>query len=569
MKQLTKRLAILLLAIVMMLAVTACGGSGETAADNGTGTEGTDQSGDVGAEGTEQSGESAGPATAAEGEKIINIGVTDSLGGVNPFAIDQTEINKYALDLMFLPLMELDKDLNFQGMLADSITTEDNINFIVHVDDKATWSDGTPVTAYDVEYSVMRYSSPIVANTTLLLYAFEGTDDETGFLEEGADSMAGLTVLDDKTIQFTSKYPMALTTFQNSYARYLHVLPKHIIEKFSESELASNDWFNHPDVINGPYFMTGYDTDHYISYSANTNYWKGAPKIDKLNIRIVDGSQIYAGLQSGEIDITQHTMTAIPQEDYESIEALNNVKVVYGSPVTNQSAFIQTANIPDARVRQALVYAIDRQQLVDQLLKGHGEVVDGFLSSASPFFDATVEPMEYNPEKAKELLAEAGWDGSQTLRFYVNSGDNTFINGVQVIAAQWAAVGINAEITTVDLATLMTVAGTTDYDIMAVQYTYAPVDPYPDVSWLLGGEGSWTGYYNDEVAAALDGTQQTSNVSEIKDFYSVVNRKMQEDAAMFSVYVISAQGAVSNRVSGAEPSVYGFFNDVHNWDVTE
>ena len=569
MKQLTKRLAILLLAIVMMLAVTACGGSGETAADNGTGTEGTDQSGDVGAEGTEQSGESAGPATAAEGEKIINIGVTDSLGGVNPFAIDQTEINKYALDLMFLPLMELDKDLNFQGMLADSITTEDNINFIVHVDDKATWSDGTPVTAYDVEYSVMRYASPIVANTTLLLYAFEGTDDETGFLEEGADSMAGLTVLDDKTIQFTSKYPMALTTFQNSYARYLHVLPKHIIEKFSESELASNDWFNHPDVINGPYFMTGYDTDHYISYSANTNYWKGAPKIDKLNIRIVDGSQIYAGLQSGEIDITQHTMTAIPQEDYESIEALNNVKVVYGSPVTNQSAFIQTANIPDARVRQALVYAIDRQQLVDQLLKGHGEVVDGFLSSASPFFDASVEPMEYNPEKAKELLAEAGWDGSQTLRFYVNSGDNTFINGVQVIAAQWAAVGINAEITTVDLATLMTVAGTTDYDIMAVQYTYAPVDPYPDVSWLLGGEGSWTGYYNDEVAAALDGTQQTSNVSEIKDFYSVVNRKMQEDAAMFSVYVISAQGAVSNRVSGAEPSVYGFFNDVHNWDVTE
>ncbi len=569
MKQLTKRLAVLLLAIVMMLAVTACGGGGETAADNGAGTEGTDQSGDMGAEGAEQSGESAGPATAAEGEKIINIGVTDSLGGVNPFAIDQTEINKYALDLMFLPLMELDKDLNFQGMLADSITTEDNVNFIVHVDDKATWSDGTPVTAYDVEYSVMRYASPIVANTTLLLYAFEGTDDETGFLEEGADSMAGLTVLDDKTIQFTSKYPMALTTFQNSYARYLHVLPKHIIEKFSESELTSNDWFNHPDVINGPYFMTGYDADHYISYSANTNYWKGAPKIDKLNIRIVDGSQIYAGLQSGEIDITQHTMTAIPQEDYESIEALNNVKVVYGSPVTNQSAFIQTANIPDARVRQALVYAIDRQQLVDQLLKGHGEVVDGFLSSASPFFDASVEPMEYNPEKAKELLAEAGWDGSQTLRFYVNSGDNTFVNGAQVIAAQWAAVGINAEITTVDLATLMTVAGTTDYDIMAVQYTYAPVDPYPDVSWLLGGEGSWTGYYNDEVAAALDGTQQTSNVSEIKDFYSVVNRKMQEDAAMFSVYVISAQGAVSNRVSGAEPSVYGFFNDVHNWDVTE
>ena len=562
MKKMIRTMAGLLLAAVMVSGLTACGSTDNRNADasggNGTGE------GEI----VDQYAEGEGPAVAQEGEKIINIGVTDSLGGVNPFAVDQTEINKHAIDLMFLPLMELDKDLNFQGMLADSITTEDNIHFTVHVDDEAVWSDGTPVTAYDVEYSVLRYASPVVGNTSLLLYAFEGTDDATGFVEEGADSMAGLTVLDDKTIQFTAKNPMALTTFQNSYGRYLHVLPKHIIEKFGESELTTNNWFNQPDVISGPYFLTGYDPNHYISYRANTEYWKGAPKIDKLNIKIVDGSQIYAGLQSGEIDITQHTMTAIPQEDYESIETLENVKVIYGSPVTNQSAFIQTANIPDARVRQALVYAIDRQQLVEQLLKGHGEVVDGFLSSASPFYDAMLEPLEYNPEKAKELLEEAGWDSSKVLRFYVNSGDNTFVNGVQVIAAQWAAAGINAEITTVDLATLMSVAGTTDYDIMAVQYTYAPVDPYPDVSWLLGGEGSWTGYADDQVSEALGKTQQTSNMEEIKDLYAAVDRKMQEDVPMFSVYVISAQGAVNNRVTGAEPSVYGFLNNVHNWDVT-
>lgn len=562
MKKITTKVMSLLLALVMVASVTACGAA---STEEGTTTEDAA----VTEEGTEESTEGAGPATAAEGEKIINVGVTDSLGGVNPFAIDQTEINKYAIDLMFLPLMELDKDLNFQAMLADSITTEDNINFVVHVDDAATWSDGTPVTADDVAYSVLRLASPIVNNTTLMLYAFEGTDDATGFVEEGATSMSGVQVLDDKTVQFTSKYPMALTTFQNTYARYIHVMPKHVIEQFAEDELTTAEWFNKPDVISGPFFLTDYDNDHYISYTANKDYWKGAPKIDKLNIKIVDGSQIYSGLQSGEIDITQHTMTAIPQEDYESIEALENVSVVYGSPVTNQSAFIQTANIPDARVRQALVYAIDRQQLVDQLLKGHGEVVDGFLSSASPFYDDSITPIEYNPEKAKELLEEAGWDGSQTLRFYVNSGDNTFVNGVQVMVAQWAAVGINVEVTTVDLATLMSVAGTTDYDIMAVQYTYAPVDPYPDVTWLLGGEGSWTGYSNDEVNTALAGTQETSDVAEIKDLYSIVDKKMQEDVAMFSVYIISAQGAVNNRVTGAQPSVYGFFNDVQNWDVTE
>ncbi|MDO4323155.1 MAG: ABC transporter substrate-binding protein [Lachnospiraceae bacterium] len=510
-------------------------------------------------------------AAAAEGdgaEKIVNVGVTDSLGGVNPLAIDQTEINKYAVGLEFLPLVELDPELNFEGKLADSVTTEDNLNFTVHINDEATWSDGTPVTAEDVEFTVLRLASPVINNATMMLYAFEGVGDD-GFVEEGATGIDGIKVIDEKTIQFTSKAPMALTTFENTYGRYLHTLPKHVLGEYDESELVTLDWFNHPDVVSGPYILQDYDTDHYISYAANENYWNGAPKIDKLNIKIVEGSQIYAGLQSGEIDITHHTMTAIPQEDYESIESLDNVEVVYGLPITNQSAFIQTANIPDARVRQAMLYAIDRNQLVEQLLKGHGEVVDGFLSSASPFYDESIEPVSYDPEKAKELLDEAGWDGSQTLRFYVNSGDSTFVNGAQVLVAQWAAVGINVEVQTVDLATLMTIAGSTDYDIMAVQYTYAPVDPYPDVDWLLNGEGSWTGYISDEIKDALANTQQTSEIDEIRDLYSIVDKKVQEDVPMFSVYIISAQGAVSNRLTGAQPSAYGFFNDVQNWDIAE
>lgn len=558
---------VLVLALAFTMAGCGSGGQGdagtETKNENEVSQEGTAAGSDSGAE-EKAPAESA----ASEGGKIVNVGVTDSLGGVNPFVIDQTEINKYAIGLMFLPLVELDKDLNFQNMLADSITTEDNLNFIVHIDDAATWSDGTPVTAEDVEYTVRRLASPVVNNTTLMLYAFEGVGDE-GFVEEGAESVEGIQVIDDKTVQFTSKYPMALTTFENTYARYLHTMPKHVIEKFSEQELATTEWFNRPDVVSGPFFLTEYDNNHYISYEANKDYWKGAPKIDKLNIRIVDASQIYAGLQSGEIDITHHTMTAIPQEDFESIEALENVKTVYGAPITNQSAFIQTANIPDVRVRQALLYAIDREQLVEQLLKGHGEVVDGFVSSASPFYDENLTPISYDPEKAKSLLEEAGWDGSQTLRFYVNSGDNTFVNGAQVLVAQWAAVGIKVEVQTVDLATLMTVAGSTDYDIMAVQYTYAPVDPYPDVDWLLSGEGSWTGYSNEEISTALAGTQQTSDISEIRDLYSIVDKKVQEDVPMFSVYIISAQGAVSSRLSGAEPSAYGFFNDVQNWEVVE
>ncbi len=549
------RILSLLLAGVMALGLTACGASNAGAAADETGSAAV-------------STESASSDTAASGEKIINVGVTNTIGSLNPLLLNGGEINKYATGLMFLPWMELDADLNFEGMLADSITTEDNKNFIVHIDDAATWSDGTPVTADDVVYTALRLASPVIGNTAMMYYVFEGVGDD-GFVEEGAESIDGIQKVDDKTVQFTTKEEMPITTFENSYARYLLTLPKHVIEQYSEEELSTAEWFNHPDVVSGPFIVTDFDVDHYISYEANKDYWKGEPKIDKLNIKIVDGSQLYAGLQSGEIDITQQTMSDIPQEDYESVEALDNVDVVYGSPVTNQSVFIQTKNVPDVKVRQAMLYAIDRQQILEELLNGHGEIVDGFLSSASPFYDDSLTPISYDPEKAKALLEEAGWDGSQTIRFYVNSGDSTFVNAASIIAAEWAAVGIKAEIQTVDFATLMSVAGTEDYDVLAVQYTYAPVDPYPDVAWLLGGEGSWTGYSDDTLNDALTKSQLTSDPEETKELFSVVDKKVQEDVPMFSAYVISAQGAVSKRITGATPSVYGFFNDVQNWDVVE
>ncbi|MBQ2935408.1 MAG: ABC transporter substrate-binding protein [Lachnospiraceae bacterium] len=543
MKRIGKNVICLLLSFALTFALAGCGASGDAE-------------------------ESAQGGNSTTGEKIVNIGVTDTLGGMNPLTIDQSWINVYAVGLEFLPLVQLDKNMNFQPMLADSVTTQDNVNFVVHINEKATWSDGTPVTAADVEYTVLKLASPVIANATMMYYIFEGVGED-GFTEAGATSIAGVKVLDEKTIQFTTKYPISMTTFQNSYASYLRTLPKHVLEKYSDEELMTLDWFNHPDVVSGPFMVTEYDTNHYISYKANENYWMGAPKLDKLNFKIVDGSQVYAGLKSGEIDITHHTMTAIPMNDYESIEALENVNVVYGAPVTNQSVFIQTANVPDAKVRQALVYAIDREQILNQLLMGHGEIVDGFLSSASPYFDESITPLSYDPEKAKQLLQEAGWDGTKTLRFYVSAGDTAFVNAAQVMTAQWAAVGIKAEVQTVDHATLMSIAGGTEYDLFAVQYTYAPVDPYPDVTWLLSGEGSWTGYQNDEIDAAMAATQETEDVEKIKAQYSVVDSKMQEDAPMFSAYVISAQGAVNKRLTGVTPDVYGFFNDIHDWDITD
>lgn len=508
--------------------------------------------------------------TATEGEKIVNIGVTDSLSSVNPLLMDASEILKYSLALEFLPLVELNGDLEFEGMLASSITTSDNLNFTVAIDPNATWSDGTAVTAADVEFTLLKLSSPELANVSMALYAIEGIGDD-GFTESGATSISGVQVVDDKTIVITTKYEMALTTFQNTYGRYILTVPKHILETVAIDQLASYEWFQNPDVVSGPYRITEYDLQHFVSYEANSAYWKGEPKIQKLNFKIVDSPQLLTSLQAGEIDFIQQTTGNILQEDYEAVEALDGVQVNYGAPVTNQSIFFNTTAVSDVRIRQAIFYGLDRETLISGFLGGKGEVVDGFLSSASPFFSEDLAVTSYDPVKAKELLAEAvadGFDASVPLQFYVNSGDSTFVLAADYIAAKLAEIGLQIQVNTVDLSTLLTKAGSKEYDLLAIQYTYAPVDPYPDINWLLSADG-WTGYFNQTIADELTKTQLTSDIAEIRASYQAINQVVQQDVPMISAYVIQAQGVVSERLLNATPDVYGSFINIHEWDVKE
>jgi peptide/nickel transport system substrate-binding protein len=469
-----------------------------------------------------------------------------------------------------LPLVELNSKLEFEGMLASSVTTEDNLHFTVNIDKNAVWSDGEPVTADDVVYTVLKLASPTLANASMALYAFEGVGDD-GFTQAGATEISGVKAVDEKTVEFTTKYPIALTTFENTYGRYILTVPKHILKDIPDEELAAYDWFNAPTVVNGPYQVTEVDLQHYVSYTANEKYWKGAPKINKLNIKILTSAQLLTSLQSGEIDFVQQTTGAILQEDYKSVEALDNVTVNYGAPVTNQSIFFNTANVTDARIRQAILYGIDRNEILKGFLNGKGEVVDGFLSSAGPFYDSKLTPTAYDPEKAKALVAQAaadGWDTSKVLNFYINSGNTTFCQAADYITAKLAEIGIKIQVNTVDLSTLMSKAGSKDFDLMAVQYTYAPVDPYPDINWLLSADG-WTGYANDKVVEALTATQTASDIETIKSQYFTIDSIAQQDVPMISAYIISAMGAVNKRLVNATPDVYGSFINVNEWDVTK
>ncbi len=495
--------------------------------------------------------------------------MTDSLSSVNPLLQDGTEVVKYTTSLEFLPLVELNKDLEFVGQLAKDITTEDNKTFTIHLDERAVWSDGEPITSEDVVFTYLLWTSPEIGSVGMSMEKIEGTGDD-GYAEKGATSLSGVVAVDEHTVEITTKTEMALHSFKNIFGRYILILPEHILGEVPREDLLSYDWFNAPTVVSGPYFIKDVDLNHYVTLEANDNFFLGAPKIKNLNIKVVTASQLLAGLRSGELDLVQQTTGAILQEDYDSVRALDNIKVYDGTPVTNQSIFFNVERVTDVRIRQAIMYGIDRQTILNDMLKGQGEVIEGFLASAGPFYD-DVTPTAYNPDKAIELLNEAeadGWDRSTQYTFYVNSGDTTFVNIASFIAAKLGEIGLNVKINTVDIATLLSVAGTGEFDLLAVQYTYTPVDPYTDISWLLS-KGGWTRYHNDIIMDALYMTQKSTDIDEIIKQYRIVTDITQQDVPMISAYIISAIGAVNNRLKNVVPDVYGTFINVNEWEVVK
>ena len=547
------------LALAMAAGLGACGSASGSASSGSsvTGTSGAAVSGSTDA------------AAVQTGDDIVNIAFTDTVGTVNPLNMDVTFINYYATSMMFLPLVSFNNKYEPDYLLAESITTDDNQTFKVKLKDNAAWSDGEPVTSDDVIYTILKFTCPAVANPNFDFTPFKGFNDD-GTSPEGATEIEGIHKTDDKNLEFICKDHMSLNTFLNNVATWVCILPKHAIENIPDDQLLTDSWFSHPDVVDGPYFLDDYDPAHYVSYHANENYFEGAPKIPKINFRIMQGSEILAGLKSGEIDMV-HPSSSIPIEDREAVENLEGFTTKYTDNIINEMTLFNTSKeyLSDPKVRQAIIYAIDRDTIVKQLLNGQGEVTDGFICSGSPFYNEGKTKLSYDPEKAKELLEEAGWDSSQTLQYYVSSSDSTAVKAAQLVQQYLQNVGVKIEINTVDFATLMTIGGTDEEDFFSVQYTITPNDYWADIKNLIDVQDfSWSGgYYNEKVDADLAKTQETTDETELKNLYNEIEEQVIEDAPMFPMYFQSNLGVVSDRLKNVTPSFYGAFDNIQEWSV--
>lgn len=511
---------------------------------------------------------------AAEG--IVNVGVTYTFNTLNPLLYDATIVNHAAISLQFQPLVELRSDMTFEYLIADEVTTEDNLTFKIHLNDEAAWSDGEPITADDVIFTILKTTSKGVGNLNVYNYSnFEGFDEGGQVSDEASlEDVPALQKLDDKTLTLTAQKPIPLNSFLASYLRYIYPLPSHILGDQSSEALRTSTWFNAPDVVSGPYKLVDLNLDHYASYTANEAYWRGAPQIKSLNLKVVQGSGILAGLQSGELDLVPATMAAIPVEDHAVISGMEGLTASYDKPLTNNYLFINLESIPDVQVRQAILQGINRQLLLEGFLQGQGEITDGFLNSYSPFFDDQLEPASFDPEAAKAEMAEAEWTQEEPLLFLINSGDPLMTNVANVIVQQLKDLGLEVKVQAMDLGSLLGEVNQHQYDLMAVQYTMVPIDPLADMVWLATSSeeaDNWSNYRSEEMNTLLDQASlvEDGDTEGMQDVMGQIDRLIQRDVPLVNLYVESPLSVVSDRVNHVSLGSYGIFNDVHTWTLAD
>ena len=330
-----------------------------------------------------------------------------TLAHVNPYqAVTNQQFQYFASVFSQLMLPSPDKT-KMEPELATVTASPDASSYTFKLDPKAKFHDGKPLTSADVEFSyTLALDKATKSNRLSRLSLIKGAAD---FSDGKADKVAGIVPLDEQTIRFDMEFPNALFLLETD----LPILPKHVLGDVKPDELEKHANMFESPLGSGPFKAVKNLADQSSEIAANPDFYRGKPKLDKMVFRIVkqaDAAQI--ALERGEVDFTAAPPNVI--RDPEVLNRLLGQPSLFlhrmPNPVSNTLGFnLRLDHWKDKRVRQAMAYAIDRKKIIDSLLGGNAEIVNSPIRHAFVGYKPKND-YAYNPDKAKQLLAEGGWD---------------------------------------------------------------------------------------------------------------------------------------------------------------
>ena len=334
-----------------------------------------------------------------------------SLTSVNPFqAVNPWQAQYFATVFSQLLLAAPDKT-KMDPELATVSAAADATSYTFKLDPKARWHDGQPLTTADVEWTyTMALNKATKSNRVSRLSLIKGGAD---FTAGTADNVAGIVVLDPQTIRFDQEFPNALFPLEAD----LPILPKHILGAIKPDELERQAQMFDAPVGSGAFSAVKNLADQYSEVGANPNFYRGKPKLDRIVFRIITTEDALAiALERGEVDFTANPQMIRTPDTLNRLLGISQL-FVQRMPNAVSASFgfnLRLDHWQDKRVRQAFAYAIDRQKIVDSLLGGNAEIVNSPMRHPWIGFKPKND-YAYNPDMARKLLADGGWDPNREI----------------------------------------------------------------------------------------------------------------------------------------------------------
>lgn len=502
----------------------------------------------------------ATPALAQAGKTItggFDVGPGGFQGNFNPMTATAgfTWLNTY-----FEPLVIYNSDLSkLVGALASEFTVgQDNLTYTFKLVD-TKWHDGKPFTSADVKFTLElaknAESGGLFAARLADVASIETPDQHTAIVKLSKPNSAFLSVLG-----------------------YVMMLPQHALSQIPVAEIAKSSWWSTKPIGTGPFKFVKYVSDQYVETAAYEGYRGGKPKVDRLiNRYFANAASAVAALRAGEIQFT----FAEP-DDAKTFKGNDNFRVIEGdSYVVNYIGFNHRVGLwKDLRVRQAVMHAIDRNAIVSSLFGGAAKLANcGYV--APQIVPKELTNYVYDPQKAKDLLAQAGWDkinGDKPISWLTYYNTPQVANVMAAMQAMLAQVGINVVPRALDVPAYNGIVRSDKWQDFPMIYAGLQNGPNP-ASLNVGLNGSQLPPVGNNImrvempalTEALNTAMAETDAAKADSKWQRVCKEMNAELPWGPLWVASRYGVVSSKLKDffwtPAPAGGPFVSHPEKWDI--
>ena len=507
---------------------------------------------------------SVGAGAPAHGDTFIEATIGDIAGLIPNITSDGA--SHEVGNMIYDGLVKADKDLNYVGAMAESWEfSPDCLELTWKLKRNIKWHDGHPFTAEDVLFTYQAMINP---------------KTPTAYKEDFL-AVKSAEVIDPYTFRVTYSRPLAKAV--QSWAMWM--LPKHLLERYVADGKLKESPENSRPVGTGPYRFQEWKSGEKVVLVSNNEYYEGRPYLGRIVYRVIPNQgTIFLELKAKGVDLA--SLTAIQYARQTEYPAFRKAFRKYRYPSSAYTYFgfnLKDPRFADRRVRQAFAHAIDKQELMEGVLMGLAREATGPIRPGSWAYTNKVTRYDYSPEKARALLAEAGWkdNGDGVLRdkdgkafsftIRTNQGNEERKKVAEIIQQRLAAIGVKTEIQVIEWASFIKEFIKKKRFEAVVLGWGVGTDPDQYGVWHSSQTGpdqlNQISYANPEVDRLLEEGRASCHQPERIKYYHRFQEVLAEDQPLVFLYFRDALPVVSSRVQGIQPAPSGIFYNFIQWYV--